>query len=136
MRRMIVCFRQAVPLWWHESPPKALQADLGAQFRDREHPCIRLGLPRSPSGRAQHLRGRGHKGRVVGHGRLQANSLRDGLLAVFFGFTTGEYLASPSWRQSGVNLVDDRCQFVHAFGQILQPRLINLDLRIEAVGGL
>lgn len=35
------------------------------------------------------LRRRGHKGSVVGHGRLQANGLRDGLRAVFFGFTMG-----------------------------------------------
>jgi len=81
--------RQEAPLWRHESPAKALWADLGAQVRDREHPLIRLGLARSRPGRAQYLRGRGHKGRVVGHGRLQANGFRDGLRAVFLGFTMG-----------------------------------------------
>lgn len=50
----------------------------------RQQPLVRPGLSRGGPGRAQHLRGGGHKRRVVGHGRLQANGLRDGLRTVFF----------------------------------------------------
>lgn len=83
-------------LYVSRSPPTAPttpRACSRAQVRDREHQLARPGLSRGGPGRAQHLRGGGHKRRVVGHGRLQANGLRDGLRAVFFGFTTGGYWA-------------------------------------------
>lgn len=37
----------------------------------RQHKLVRLGLARGRSGRAQHLRGRGNKGRVVGPGSFK-----------------------------------------------------------------